>query len=293
MVFALRHSLIGQAASDDARVEIPGIVFLVVALVAAGIAAYLLHARTTHGRRDRAIRHLAATRGWRHSASDPAGIGDLRFRSFAGAKHALVTNVVTSENGKGSVRAFDYSLLFERTSWENDGLWNGGGEDLFGFDQPRGPKVQKSYTRRRTGVVVRIDAFLPALTISPATFISRAFESVGVSDLDFESVEFNRRWDVRCADERFAWLFCDASMIDTILELGNGVTAETFGNYILFTRDLVGEGEALFRFLDHVARVPGHLNPLVCEEYPTVAAMESRAMIDEWLQRPDGRSGVY
>ena len=292
MVFAFRHVLIGQVASDDVPAEIPGFVYVVVAAVAMVVAAYLLHARRNAGSRDRAIRHLAATRGWRYAASDPVGIGDLRFRSFAGAKHALVTNVLTSEQGKGPVRAFDYSLLFERASSEGDGLWSGG-EDLFGFEPTGPPRVKKSYTRRRTGAVVHIDAFLPALTVSPATFISRAFETVGVSDLDFESVEFNRKWDVRCVDERFAWLFCDASMIDTILELGDGVTVETFGNYILFTRDLVGDAEALLRFLEHVTRVPAHLNPLVREEYPTVAAMESRVMIDEWSQRPDGRRGVY
>jgi hypothetical protein len=286
VVFALR-----QAASDDAHVDIPGFVYIVVALVALVIAAYLLHARETEGRRDRAIRRLADARGWRYAANDPVGLGDLRFKSFAGAKHALVTNVLTSERGKGHVRAFDYSLLFERTAWERDGLWTGGADDL--FDHSTGPKIQKSYTRRRTGAVVRVDAFLPALTATPATMITRAFEGVGVSDLDFESVEFNRKWDVRCIDERFAWLFCDAPMIDAILELGTGVTIETFGNYILFTRDLVADADALFAFVEEVARVPQLVNPLVGQEYPTVTAMESRAMVDEWLHRPDGRSGIY
>jgi hypothetical protein len=281
-----------QAQSDDVRIAVPGPVFVVVALVAIVIASYLLHARATAGRRDRAIRRLAEARGWRYAANDPAGLGDLRFRSFAGAKHALVTNVITDDQGRGAVRAFDYSLLFERTTWERDSLWSGG-DDLLGFDRAGGPKVQKSCTRRRTGAVVRVDAFLPALTATPATFISRAFEGVGVSDLDFDSVEFNRKWDVRCVDERFAWLFCDASMIDVILELGAGVAVETFGNYVLFTRELVEDADALFRFVELIAGVPQLLNPLVREEYPTVAAMESRAMIDDWLHRPDGRSGVY
>ena len=287
MVLALR-----QTAPDDVQVEIPGFAYVIVALIALVIAAYLLRAREIEGRRDRAIRRLAHARGWRYVANDPVGLGDLRFRSFAGAKHALVTNVLTSAQGKGPVRAFDYSLLFERTTSDRDGLWSGS-EDLFGLDQPSGSRVQKSYTRRRTGAVVRVDAFLPAFTATPATFISRAFDGVGVSDLDFESVEFNRKWDVRCVDERFAWLFCDASMIDTILELGPGVNVETFGNYVLFTRELVTDADALFRFVDLIARVPALLNPLVCAEYPTVAAMESRAMIDEWRHRPDGRRGQY
>ncbi len=49
--------------------------------------------------------------------------------AVAGAKHALVTNVLTSEQGTGPVRAFYYSLLFERATHERDGLWSGG-DDL-------------------------------------------------------------------------------------------------------------------------------------------------------------------
>jgi hypothetical protein len=122
--------------------------------------------------------------------------------------------------------------------------------------------------------------------------VKRAFEAAGLPDLDFESDEFNRGWDVRCADHRFANLFLDAQMIDLVLDLGRDVGLETFGNYVLLTakfrrpRDLVG-------LLRAARRMPEILNPLVIEEYPTVAAMEARAPLDAWAARPDGRGGMY
>jgi hypothetical protein len=283
-----------QTATDsEVRVHVPGVVYVIAAVVAVGLAAYLLGARRRGGARDRAIARLASGHGWRYSSADPAGLGEMRFRSFAGSKHALVTNVVTTDGGRGAVRAFDYALMFERAYESDRPLSLALADEVFGMDGEPTGRVAHTYTKRRTGAVARIDAFLPALAATPASLVTRAFEGVGVSDHDFESVEFNRQWDVRCGDERFAWLFCDSSMIDLILELGRGVSVETFGNYVVFTRELLAEPDDVMRFVDLVAQVPSILNPLIVEEYPTVAAMESKAMIDDWAHRPDGKSGVF
>lgn len=273
--------------------ELPAATYLIVALVAAAFAASVARARRRGGARDRAIRDVTTRRGWRYHATDPAGLGDLRFRSFADARHALVTNVVTAAVGAGQVRVFDYSLLFEREGDDRRGdLVVAPADDLFGAEGSSGPHTTRTYTRRRSAGVVRVDAFLPPLTATPATLWSRAAEHAGATDRDFESLEFNRHWDVRCADERFAWLFCDASMIDLVIELGRGVTVETFGNYILVARELLDETE-VEHFVDVLTRVPGALNPLVPAEYPTVAAMEEQRMVEAWRDRPDGRGGVF
>ena len=273
--------------------ELPATAYLVVALVAAVFAASVLHARRRGGARDRAIRGVAVRRGWRYHATDPAGLGDLRFRSFADARHAVVTNVVSASVGAGDVRVFDYSLLFEREGYDRRGdLMVGLADDLFGAESSSGPHTTRSYTRRRSAGVVRVDAFLPPLTATPATLWSRAAEQAGAADRDFESLEFNRHWDVRCGDERFAWLFCDASMIDLVLELGRGVTVETFGNYVLVARELLDETE-VEHFVDVLTRMPGAMNPLLPAEYPTVTAMEEQRMAEAWRDRPDGRGGVF
>ena len=272
--------------------QLPAVTYLVVALVAGLFAASIAQGRRRGSARDRAVRALAARRGWRYAATDPAGLGDLRFRSFADAAHALVTNVVTTDAGDGRVRVFDYSLQFTHEARGEAGLVTALADDVFG-GTTAAPRTVRTYSKRCSAGVVRVDAFLPPLTAAPSSLWSRAAETLGADDHDFESLEFNRHWDVRCRDDRFTWLFCDASLIDLVLELGRGVTVETFGNYVLVTRALLDDADALEHFVDVLARLPRALNPLVIAEYPTVAAMEARAMTEAWRNRPDGRGGVF
>ena len=280
------------ATSEEVQLHLPVGLWFAIALVAVVVVCVLVRALDHGGRRDRALARLASARGWRYQSDDPAGIGDLRFSSFSGARGAHVTNVVTTDAGRGPVRGFDYSLLVERNVRRDDAFVEALADGLFDFTGEE-PRTRREPTRRRSAAVVRVDAFCPALLATPANVFRRAVEAVGAPDLDFESVPFNRGWDVRCADERFAWLFLDASMIDLVLELGQGVTLETFGNYVLVTRDLLTSPEAVVSFVETVARVPEILNPLVRAEFPTVTEMESRHMVDAWRLRPDGRGGVY
>jgi hypothetical protein len=87
-------------------------------------------------------------------------------------------------------------------------------------------------------------------------------------------------------------LFLDAQMIDLILTLEAKVTVETFGNHVLFTTKR-GRPERLVELCRAAARARSILSPLVRDEYPTVTAMEQRAMSDAWRNRPDGKGGWY
>jgi hypothetical protein len=290
-----------QAAETDAPIHVPLGTWIVVALLAAMAVVVLVRGLEQGSRRDRAIARLAAARGWRYQPDDPAGIARLRCATFAGGVGAHVTNVVTAGPPNGETRGFDYSLLVERTDRDHGdplgaavrGSAVGVLAELAGSDDEGLPKTRREPTRRRSGAVVRIDAFCPSLHATPAGLLSRVVEAAGGADLDFESVAFNRGWDVRCTDRRFAWLFCDASMIDLILGLGAGTSVEVFGNYVVVTRDLLTDPEDLMAFIAAVARVPEVLNPLVREEYPAAGAIESRGALDAWARRPDGRQGRY
>ncbi|HEV8296027.1 MAG TPA: hypothetical protein VGQ20_01975 [Acidimicrobiales bacterium] len=128
--------------------------------------------------------------------------------------------------------------------------------------------------------------------VTPTSMMTRAFETVGVAEIDFESEEFNRGWAVHCADRRFAMLFLDAQMIDLILTLEEKIVVETFGNYVLFATTLCKPAR-LVRLCRRVSQVPAILSPLVGAEYPTVVEMEQRAMTDAWVHHPNGRDGRY
>jgi hypothetical protein len=264
---------------------------LVVVVACAAAALYLVYAIHRYGGRERALRRVAATEGLLFSDADPAGIGSLRFPTFAQARGVRVRNVLWARDA--TAKAFDYSLFDERqTSGDDRDVFDGLADEAFGFEGRARTETVRSYSAPRSGAIVRVDAFLPPCSVMPASWMTRTFEAVGLPDIDFESDEFNRGWDVRCADARFAQLFVDAQFIDLLLGIGDKVGVETFGNYVLFTTGYAKPAR-LVGLLRAAARLPQILSPLVVDEFPTVAAMEARSALEAWNARPDGRSGQY
>jgi hypothetical protein len=282
-------------AATEETTSIPAWTVLAIAGACLAAAIYLAYAIQRYGGRERALRRVAASQGLRFSDSDPAGIGSVRFPTFARARGVRVSNVLWDRAaGEPAVaRVFDFALFEERDASrdQRDSL-DGLADELFGFDARPRTEVTRVYAPPRTGAIVRVDAFLPPCSITPAGLMSRTFETMGIPDLDFESDAFNRGWDVRCGDNRFAQLFIDAQLIDLVLGLGEKVGLETFGNYVLFTSRFASPAKAV-QLLRTATRLPAILSPLVMEEYPTAAAMEARSSVSAWQARPDGRGGQY
>jgi hypothetical protein len=269
---------------------------LVVGLACAAAALYLAYALHRYGGRERALRRLAAAESLRYCDVDPVGIAKLRLPSFAPARGVRVSNVLSTTNDGGRTHAFDFALWREHTDAEDGDLLKMLSDEAFGFGPSTGGRTTRVHSAPRSAALVRVDAFLPLCTIAPASWMTRAFESVGIADIDFESDEFNRGWDVRCADRRFASVFVDAQLIDLILTLAHEnrtrVGVETFGNYVLLTSTLC-RPERMVHMLRAAQRIPGLLSTVVVDEYPTAAALEARTSIDAWQTRPDGRGGHY
>src|SRR5688500_10663111 len=177
-------------------------------------AVVMLETVRRHGLRDREVKVAALGAGFEYHVSDPAGIGELRFVAFAHGKGTRISNVVTSRSSTGAVvRAFDFSSYVEHAVSEGqresefvDYLW---GMDGWGEGSYASSNTTKRYSKTRSGAVVKLDAFLPPMVVAPSNLLTRAIEMVGGEDIDFESEEFNRGYDVRCADTRFAFLFLD------------------------------------------------------------------------------------
>jgi len=243
------------------------------------------------------VKVAALAAGCRFNASDPAGIGDIRFAAFAHGKGTRISNVVTAKIDSGVVvRAFDFSTYIEHAANSRqsesefiDYLW---GVDGWGETGIGSSTVSKSYSKARSGVVVKVDAFLPPLMIVPSNLFTRTFERVAAPDIDFESEEFNRSYDVRCTDRRFASLFLDARMIDFILDFDRRFAFETFGNYVLCHGKLC-EAKQLPVLATKMGELAGLVNPLVGDEYPTVAGIEYREAMTDWNHRPGGAGGLY
>jgi hypothetical protein len=94
-------------------------------------------------------------------------------------------------------------------------------------------------------VLALIDARCPTLQISEENLFTRLADTLTFRDIEFESEEFNRRFTVKGADERFATAFCDSRMMDWLLRHGDGYAFEVVGDRLLCWCKRVGPAEMI------------------------------------------------
>ncbi len=61
----------------------------------------------------------------------------------------------------------------------------------------------------------------PELIIKPEGLFSKIGQMLGFDDIDFESHEFSKRYNVKSPDKKFAYDFCNAQMIEFLLQQQN------------------------------------------------------------------------
>jgi hypothetical protein len=94
---------------------------------------------------------------------------------------------------------------------------------------------RRTHHHYRSIFTLMLPQSFPELNIEPEGFFSKIGQAVGFEDIDFESVEFSKRYLVKSRDKKFAYDFCNAQMIDfllrqrdLILEVDSNVLALTF-----------------------------------------------------------------
>jgi len=283
------QTLLAQQLSESDRLG-AGVVRWTAVVAGLIVAVVVIESVRRHGRRDRQVKAAVLAAGMQYNDSDPAGIRDFRFEAFRYAPKIQVSNVATTKINGLAVRAFDFASYDEvkvkRGRDEPDLMdFFEYSEDAFAADFESTKRV---FGRTRSGAFVKLPAFLPPLRALPANLLTRIFERVAAEDIDFESDEFNRDYDVRCADRCFASLFFDAQMIDFVLRLPERRAIETFGNYVLLHGKLAEPQD-----VPKLARAMCELATLVYSEYPTVDGIEHRAAISAWQNRPNGAGGFF
>lgn len=85
--------------------------------------------------------------------------------------------------------------------------------------------------------ILTLPAVFPDLTIRRENIFTRVAEVFGYQDIEFESAEFSKAFNVRSADKKFAYDVCNAQMIEYLLanrdlsvEIENNVIALAFNN---------------------------------------------------------------
>lgn len=118
----------------------------------------------------------------------------------------------------------------------------------------------KTY-HRFSCAVTEIRASCRHLTVDREDLFTRLADHVGLRDIEFESDEFNSRFNVKCADRKFANDLIDARMMKWLLGVEGAFRFEVSGQWVLcFCKrlrpsELVPLIGNMKQFVHHVPRV--------------------------------------
>lgn len=114
------------------------------------------------------------------------------------------------------------------------------GQEAHVFDYHYETYSRDSKGRRTTNhhyfsiFTLSLPASFPELHIEREGFFSKIAQAIGFDDIDFESLEFSKRYKVRSRDKKFAYDFCHAQMIDFLLRQED-LIIEVEGNTLALT----------------------------------------------------------
>lgn len=182
------------------------IVLAVVAAIAvAFISNYLKQQRIA------AWRLAASTLGMQYAPQDPFGLDALDFTLFGKGDGRGCENVVWGSYHDRDAKVFDYWYYEVSTD-------------------PKG-NTTRSY-HRFTCALMPTALRAPRTTLARETVLTRLADAVGMHDIDFESEEFNRAYQIKSDDRKFASYLVDARMMEWLLTI-KGIQFEAVGDAVL------------------------------------------------------------
>lgn len=209
----------------------------------AGLAWWSYYAKKK--RRDE-LAFVARQLGLSYAAEDPFDLLGEPFAILDRGDGRGVENVLWGAYQGLDVRAFDYWYYTEST--DSNG------------------HTTRSYSHFNAAIVP-VAAACANLTIANENVLTALADHIGLRDIEFESDEFNRTFNVKSPDRKFANDLIDARMMVWLLDQARGNAFEVVGRQVLVYRkrlppaevvSLLGTAKA---FVDHVPRVVYDLYP--------------------------------
>jgi hypothetical protein len=120
-------------------------------------------------------------------------------------------------------------------------------------------------------LLIALDAWLPGVRLERENPLTRLADHVGLSDIEFESEDFNRRFNVKAKDKEFAFKLVDARMMQWLLAAPHKVCLEANGGHVLLWCKRLGSAEVGELFMMGKAFVE-HVPRLVWNEYGKAAS---------------------
>ena len=218
---------------------------LIVVIVALVAAAIWLKFKYDQQRREEFFR-TATKLGLEYAVEDPFHTDDLPFAQFRKGDGRSVDNVMYGSAAGMRVRLFDYEY-YETTH------------------NPNGPDTHHYY--RFSCALAEVDADCPHLSLSREGVLSRIADHLGFRDIEFESEEFNKAWQVQSEDARFASAFVDPGLMAWLLDEGSIAQYEVVGPLLLCTTDRIKPAE-YENLLEVMRRFHAHVPTVVSSLYP-------------------------
>lgn len=213
---------------------------LVFVLILAAVAAAVIHAFVQKQKRREALAMFALQNRLEYSRVDPFGLSGYAFHLFGLGDGRGCENVVWGDWHGLTVKEADYWYYTESTDSKGH--------------------TSRSY-HNFSVVLADLPAVLPRVSIEKERLLTRLADALSFHDLDFESEDFNRLFQIRAADREFAYKLIDARMMRWLLS-----TQANFGFEVNGPTLLVWSGRlrptalvplfgsaALFR--DHIPRL--------------------------------------
>jgi hypothetical protein len=217
---------------------------VVVVIVAVGVGAYLSY--QSKRKRAQAFGALAVSLGLTYAARDPFGMLGQPFKLFGKGEGRGIENVIYGSHEGVVLQAFDYWFYTESTSS------NGG--------------RSRNYSRFDCAMLP-LEAACSPLTIEHENVLTRLADHLAMHDIEFESEAFNKAFNVKSPDKKFANDFIDAPMQQWLLQNGRGLSFEIVGDHILCITAQIEPAEmpslitVAKGFHDEVPRVVASLYP--------------------------------
>lgn len=210
------------------------LLFALIAIAAAGVSFYLKQ------RRRNELAAMARQLGLEFSPQDVLGCLGLPFQLLTRGDGRGVENVMWGTWQDMPVREFDYWYYEESTDSEG----------------------HRSRTYHRFScAVTEVEAACSPIAISRENLLTRLADAIGLDDLEFELEEFNRAFNVKAKDRRFAVAMVDQRMMRYLLGTDPAFGFEACGRWLLAyskrrrPTDLIPLLGTLKGFRDHVPRV--------------------------------------
>lgn len=185
---------------------------LLFPLFVVAVVTIIIYKSIQKKRRREAFWAWANGRGWSFSETDPFGILNLSFPLL----------------GRGDGRGFDHVVWgnYEGLQFKEADYWY--------YVRSRSSKggSTRNYSYF-TILLIDLPAHLPHLSISRESLLSRIADALSFRDIEFESGDFNKAFQVKADDREFAFKVIDAGMMQWLMALRTDFAFDLLGSQLL------------------------------------------------------------